>query len=752
MNKIILFVAASVAALATLSGCSADEDFASAASGEGRVMVRPALNGDFRASRSVAGTEAADLARDMTIWIANAKGAVRSYKGYSNLPQEGIWLVADTYRAFGWAGDSVAASWTSRWFRGVEEFEVKKGSTIQVDLSCKIINTAVDVQFSEDLSSALKDYVLTVGHSAKDASLVFDPSESRRGYFMFPSSSDRKLTWTLTGTKIDGSAYTKTGSIDNALESTLYTIRFDYTSDPSVSVGGGYINVEVDDTPLAEFEDEVVITLGPSIRGEGFDATKAVAVDDPGTWTDKEFMIGASGKLTSVTIASDRFADLGIAADSYDLLSPSYVEYIRPTMEAQGISYKYVYDEEADASAMKLTFAKSILDKMTAGKYLITITATDSNGKTSTRVVTFRVGPDTDAKAIADAIDASSPLIWATSATISGTVLREDAATLGFNYRAAGTEDWTYVAAGQRTSRRNASRATVGSHYTVTLSGLTPATTYEVVAVADGEQCPVVRTFTTEAAAQLPNAGFETWGKNGSVVIPGTSKDALFWDSGNEAASLANATLTDKDTSIKHSGDYSAKLSSQKAAMMGIGKFAAGNLFVGSFLERISMDGVIGFGRPFTSRPKAVKIWVKYIPQPISLIGTSCPDPDCAIGKTDQGSIIVGVFNGEETYTTQDKKHTYTAGAVVYTKKVNNAPEKLFDKNASNVIGYAERYLTETVQATDGGLMELTIPIEYTQSAKATHIAVILSASRWGDYYAGGEGSIMWVDDVELVY
>ena len=29
---------------------------------------------------------------------------------------------------------------------------------------------------------------------------------------------------------------------------------------------------------------------------------------------------------------------------------------------------------------------------------------------------------------------------------------------------------------------------------------------------------------------------------------------------------------------------------------------------------------------------------------------------------------------------------------------------------------------------------------------------VVCSASRWGDYFIGSDQSVMWVDDVELVY
>lgn len=739
MKKIYYWAVAAIG-LASLASCSAEDDFLSA-DGEGRVVLRPSLSGDFRSSRAVGGDDAVALADGMTIWIANAGGAVRSYKGYNTVPTDGIWLASDHYKVLAWAGDSVAASRTSRWFRGQEEFTVSKGNSVQVNLVCKIVNTAVDVEFADALDEALDNYVLTIGHDAPDGKLVFDKAETSRAYYMFPAAAERTLSWTLSGTKKDGSSYSKTGTIENVAEATLYTIKFDYTSDPTISSGGGYITIEVNDTPLAEYESDVTIVPAPSVTGVGFDITKANAVDTEGSWTDQSILVGASGKLTSVVVSSERFPDLGLADTSYDLLSVSFNEYIRPILESQGVSYKYVYDSAMDASSLKLTFAKILLDKMTSGKYPVTIQATDSEGRTSQRVVIFRVGPDTDAKVVTNQLPDDSPAVWATSATISGTIMRSDVSTVAFKYRAQDEPDWTDAAASI-----SGSRLSVGAKFTAELTGLKPATTYEYKAIADGEDPEDIRTFTTEAAPQLPNSDFEIWGVGGqvsgnNVIIPGASKADQFWDCGNWGSATLNKMVTDKDTSVKHGGSYSCLLSSQFVGITSaLGKFAAGNVFVGEYLDTEGTNGVIGFGRPWTSRPKAVRLWVKYVPAPVSSTSNSVPDPAFTKGVNDQGAIYAAVFNGTETV------ESWTAPCVVRTKT-----SKFFDKSAPNVIAYTEHYFYE---ATDGeGMIQVELPFEYFNSnVKATHITVVCSASRYGDYFAGGNGSKMWVDDIELVY
>ena len=97
--------------------------------------------------------------------------------------------------------------------------------------------------------------------------------------------------------------------------------------------------------------------------------------------------------------------------------------------------------------------------------------------------------------------------------------------------------------------------------------------------------------FTTEKAAQLPNAGFEKWhGSKPTYVYE--SGGTMFWDTGNHGSQKAGTDITTADGSVKHGGSYSAKLESKFASMLGIGQFAAGNVFSGKYLAT-NMDGVV---------------------------------------------------------------------------------------------------------------------------------------------------------------
>ena len=67
--------------------------------------------------------------------------------------------------------------------------------------------------------------------------------------------------------------------------------------------------------------------------------------------------------------------------------------------------------------------------------------------------------------------------------------------------------------------------------------------------------------------------------------------------------------ITYPDSSDKKDGSQSVCLESRYVIV----KFAAGNLFAGRFGETIGTSGgTVYFGRPFTARPTALRLWCKY--------------------------------------------------------------------------------------------------------------------------------------------
>ena len=89
----------------------------------------------------------------------------------------------------------------------------------------------------------------------------------------------------------------------------------------------------------------------------------------------------------------------------------------------------------------------------------------------------------------------------------------------------------------------------------------------------------------------------------------------------------------------------------------------------------------------------------------------------------------------------------------IETKNTSSHPRVLFDPNDAGVLAYGEVVWTGNFGA-DGQLAQFEITLDprsgyYT--SKPAYIIIVASASRYGDYFAGGK-SVLYIDDLELVY
>ena len=86
--------------------------------------------------------------------------------------------------------------------------------------------------------------------------------------------------------------------------------------------------------------------------------------------------------------------------------------------------------------------------------------------------------------------------------------------------------------------------------------------------------------------------------------------------------------------------------------------------------------------------------------------------------------------------------------------RTNPKDQKLFDPNDVHVLAYGEVTWTDDF-GPDGALQKIEIPFTYNDRAKTirpTHIVIVSTASKYGDYSSGARGSLMYLDDFELVY
>lgn len=336
----------------------------------------------------------------------------------------------------------------------------------------------------------------------------------------------------------------------------------------------------------------------------------------------------------------------------------------------------------------------------------------------------------TDRSVALEAADAWSRVIWLYGSGVEGQ-------KMGFRYRLAGGE-WQEVP-----------DVTVkGGSFTARLAA-EPETTYELLAYCGDEQTDPV-SITTDPEQALENGGFENWCTLDGIVYPYADGASPYWGTGNKGSKIANATLTDKgDPRPGSSGQYSADLRSQFANIFGIGKFAAGNLFTGEYVMNAGTNGIITFGRPFTLRPTKLRIWVRYNRGVIDRVKSYPAGTEIKIGDNDNGHIYIalGTWSAEEygKDSTGEQRGSSASPICIDTRDVST----FFKSDGKDVIGYGEHVFKESVEE----WTQITVPIEYrTTGTRPTHLMIVCSASRWGDYFTGSTQSEMWLDDFELLY
>ena len=81
--------------------------------------------------------------------------------------------------------------------------------------------------------------------------------------------------------------------------------------------------------------------------------------------------------------------------------------------------------------------------------------------------------------------------------------------------------------------------------------------------------------------------------------------------------------------------------------------------------------------------------------------------------------------------------------------RTNPRNRQLFDPEGSYVVAYGRMQCGETVSTYTPFEFEL----EYKSTSRVPkYILITASASKYGDYFTGGAGSVLCLDDLELIY
>lgn len=539
-------------------------------------------------------------------------------------------------------------------------------------------------------------------------------------------------------------AWAKGEKQEIALEPGTYTIS---------AVSADYDSKAAFDKPYYAGQDEIEITAGNSVE-KTLTCTLAnvrvsVVFDEAllAKYADRTITVSVDGGAGNALnfgrqeAGRDKQAYFPVA----DLTATISITKPQGASDATPYEYSYTIDDVKAKHWYVLTYR---LPDTGDGDFTITYDPT-----MTTYEYDFVVNP------VAKNIASLTANAWAKFAYLTAADVVSDGSTdisaLKFQYKKKADNTWTdadtqkeSVAAGTGEEQKDV--------YTATIKGLDANTVYDYRLANADETFVSNGEFTTEAATALYNGGFDNWAygtgtysstwfadfaqkQEGFDYVAGFNTS--FWDSGNIGTSTGMAALlgaknpTSPEESIVHTpGGKAAKLASEYVVI----QFAAGNIYTGNYQETIMdpMGARINWGQPFTSRPTALHGWIQYTPGKVNRGEDSNLPANATLhkGDTDQNAIYIAL---------SDKGSQY---------EINNGEKKFIDfENDPNIIAYGELPQAECVK-TDGW-KEVTIPLVYRAlDRKPTHIIIVFSASKYGDYFVGSDSSVMYIDDFELVY
>lgn len=289
-----------------------------------------------------------------------------------------------------------------------------------------------------------------------------------------------------------------------------------------------------------------------------------------------------------------------------------------------------------------------------------------------------------------------------------------------FEYKKADSEEWVLIPEENVTID--------GINISAMITGLQPETEYCVRLTVDDEVLPD-KSFCTCRPYQLYNIGFDEWYLEGKIWYPyakGTSPNV--WDSANPGAAtyIGSSTQPSDDVAVSGEGKKAAQMESKNAVIA----FAAGNLYIGKFGRINGVGAILDWGVEFSDKPMGLKGYYKYSPMTIS--HAKAPYLDLIGNALDKCQIQIFLTDWDKPFT------------------VNTLAGQFVDlQNDPNIIAYGKLESDETVAE----YREFYIPLEYRDKTRTPkYIVISCCASYLGDYFTGGEGSKLLVDEFELVY
>ena len=587
--------------------------------GEGSLTI--ALSADDSQVASKAEGEAVTGLNldDFRIAIYKTENQMRLYNdSYANTAGKTLKLNAGEYRLVAQLGDTLGCGFDKPYFLADPTFTIERGSNT-VEAAAKLANVKLAINFDSTISEVYPDYYAIVKHNTiKGKQVKFVKGETRKGYI--PAG---ELVLEVYA-NIDGTwKYYKT---EPAIYKPNDFVTFNITT--NAAEGSLSISITVDNTvdkkdQTIEVPATALPQAGPSITLAGFESTGNVhefveGMSTAGHNASANFIAKAGIAHCYLTMESDYLSGKGVSG-TVDFANLSSDEAI--VLRNAGFEWDYNMFESRTFSFIDLSnLIKSIMNDTKAEK-------TDKEiAKFSLRVVDG-VGKELSdefsivSRGVSLSLDIQDYMMWARRIESPVVTISNGIPELVTLQSSTDGVSWSELAKGGSGS---------GNSIVFGKISCNPSSTFHVRAIYNGNESHTSNavTVTSEAVAQVGNAGFENWKVTGwrttSLYEPFSSEADQWWDV-NSKVSMPDysystypcfkcmPTVTYSNNNV-HSGSASAQVSTiniggGNSTWATTGDWHVGELFIG---DADSNGNKVSSGHSFTSRPSAISFWYQF--------------------------------------------------------------------------------------------------------------------------------------------
>jgi hypothetical protein len=652
----------------------------------------------------------------MNVSVVNASGD-EMMKLDGDAIHDEVVLYTGAYKAIASVGnDGGQAAFDMPFYQGECDFTVRYNVVSNVNVACNLSSTMVTVALAPEIAQHFR-YSVEVSNG--NASLIYKPEDEtigRTGYF----SPTGELTWTLNLENDDRERFTISDRIENVTSAQHYELDFSLEQPAEGSIGEGEFRIVVNDAMNDPEVHDVVLVIdksAPSFTGNDL-IRKYVGVDIP----EAVFIVNSSLPYSAFTVSHTDpiLAQYGLA----------YETQVYGVQDLTTISGVDVTMKNGDTDVC-LDFAK-LMNQLPVGEYTITLIAANESGKALEK----------DVKLVVDsAIGTFSISPWARFIYVKGQWLTDQKPqAMTVQYKLSSSDQWLSLAESEL--------RVVGTDFKAFILGLSPTSDYDV-RVVSAHEASAVKSATTEPEVQLYNNDFEIWSGSGDFYYPypaNPTEQQRIWDNANKGMEQYSSFGIKGNTS-RVSGEnqsvsgYGVKMQSIYAQI----KFAAGNLYTGRFNGLVGTKGAdLDWGVPFTSRPLGVSVYYRYSAETINYATSAYADLK---GKEKDKCQVLIVL--------QDVGRPYRILPTTFNGASVNGPT--LDENQTFIdLSVHESVIARGVRNYDdtgGKMQKVILPFDYRSTTRIpTHAIVTFSSSYLGDYFTGGEGSTMWVDELNYIY